>query len=64
MDLFFALAASFTGITLESIRLTSAEADVPLEGVVYSVGSEDRPSCKLGKESSVAGWEDGDLKGL
>ena len=39
MDLFFALAASFTGITLESIWLTSAEAGVPMEGVVYLVGS-------------------------
>ena len=39
MDLLFALAASFTSITLESIWLTSAEAGVPMEGVVYLVGS-------------------------
>ena len=64
MDLFFALAASFTDITLESIWLTSAEAGVPMEGVVYLVGREDRPSCELGEESSFAGWEDGDLEGL
>ena len=35
-----------------------------MEGMVYLVGSEDRPSCKLGEERSFAGWEGGDLKGL
>lgn len=34
MDFFFALAASFTAVTPESIWLTSAEAGVPVEGVV------------------------------
>ena len=33
MDFFFALFASFTGITRESIWFTSAEAGVPVEGV-------------------------------
>ena len=34
LDFFFALAASFTGVTPESIWLTSAQGDVPVEGVV------------------------------
>ena len=34
IDFFFALAASFTGVTPESIWLTSAQVDVPVEGVI------------------------------
>ena len=34
MDFFFALDASFTGVTPESIWLTSAETGVPVEGAV------------------------------
>ena len=34
MDFFFLLAVSFTGMPLELIWFTSAEAGVPVEGVV------------------------------
>ena len=34
MDCFFALAASFMGITPESISFTSAEAGLPMEEVI------------------------------
>ena len=34
IDFFFALAASFTGVPPKSIWLTSAQVDVPVEGVV------------------------------
>ena len=47
IDSLFALAASFTGVTPQSIWLTSAEAGVPVEGVGWVAVKKARLSCEL-----------------
>ena len=62
LSFFFALAASFTGVTLESIWLTSTEAGVPMEEVVY-VALKIGPPANWEREEA---WpaDNGHLEGL